>query len=195
MTENATIRLALLIIFSAFMPCAMYFRIRSKTSERLDRRQEGMFILVGLRASALPLLAGVVAWMVDASWMNWSSIVLPVAIRWSGVGLVAGWGFLLVWTFYHLGRNLTDTVVTRREHSLVMSGPYRYVRHPFYLSFATAVVGLSLAMGNWFILLAGILPLAFLFARTRIEEEKLLERFGAEYGDYMRRVGRFVPRW
>jgi len=47
---------------------------------------------------------------------------------------------------------------------------------------------------NWFILLTGIIPFAFLIARTRIEEEKLVERFGTEYENYMRRVGRFVPR-
>ena len=39
---------------------------------------------------------------------------------------------LLVWTFRCLGKNLTDTVVTRQEHTLVMQGPYRWVRHPFY---------------------------------------------------------------
>ena len=104
-------------------------------------------------------------------------------------------GILLVWTFRNLGQNLTDTVVTRRDHTLVTSGPYRYVRHPFYLSFALGVLGGTLAMANWFILLAGLLPIGFLVARTRIEEAKLVERFGVEYQDYMRRVGRFLPRF
>jgi protein-S-isoprenylcysteine O-methyltransferase Ste14 len=76
----------------------------------------------------------------------------------------------------------------------VTSGPYRYVRHPFYLSFALGLLGGSLAMANWFILLVGLIPFSFLVARTRIEEAKLIERFGAQYQEYMRRVGRFVPR-
>jgi protein-S-isoprenylcysteine O-methyltransferase Ste14 len=34
--------------------------------------------------------------------------------------------------FHSLGRNLTDTVVTRREAYLVLNGPYRFVRNPMY---------------------------------------------------------------
>jgi protein-S-isoprenylcysteine O-methyltransferase Ste14 len=49
-------------------------------------------------------------------------------------------------------------------------------------------------MANWFILLAGIIPFGFLVAWTKIEEVKLVERFGDKYTDYMRRVGRFFPR-
>jgi protein-S-isoprenylcysteine O-methyltransferase Ste14 len=29
---------------------------------------------------------------------------------------------------------LTDTLVTRREHTLITHGPYRWVRHPFYVN-------------------------------------------------------------
>ena len=102
---------------------------------------------------------------------------------------------LVVWTFHNLGRNLTDTVVTRENHQLGVSGPYRYVRHPFYVAIALQMLGGSLVAANWFILLAGIIPFAFLVARTNIEEQKLVARFGMEYQDYMRRVGRFVPRF
>jgi protein-S-isoprenylcysteine O-methyltransferase Ste14 len=192
--DDNTFRLVLLTVIAVFAPFAVYHRLRSKTSEKLDRWQEGAFILFGLRLSAVPLFVGWVAWMIDPQWMAWSSVPLPAWLRWIGVGAFGGWGILLAWTFHNLGRNLTDTVVTRRYHTLVTTGPYRYVRHPFYLSFALAVVGGSLAMANWFILLAGALPLGFLVARTRIEEAKLAERFGAEYEEYRRRVGRFVPR-
>jgi protein-S-isoprenylcysteine O-methyltransferase Ste14 len=86
-------------------------------------------------------------------------------------------------------------VVTRKNHTLVVRGPYRYVRHPFYVAIALQMLGGGLVTANWFILLAGIIPFAFLVARTRIEERKLVDRFGVEYQDYMRRVGRFVPRF
>ena len=132
--------------------------------------------------------------MIDPRWMAWSALALPAWLRWLGIALVGGSGLLLVWTFRHLGKNLTDTVVTRKDHTLVTSGPYRYVRHPFYLAFALGVWGGGLALANWFILLAGVLPCGFLAARTRIEEAKLAQRIVAEYREYARRVGRFVPR-
>ena len=165
------------------------------TDEKLDRWQEGAFILFGLGLGGVPLFVGGVAWMIDPRWMAWSALPLPPWLRWLGITLVGCSGTLVVWTFRHLGRNLTDPVVTRKDHTLVTSGPYRYVRYPFYLSFALGVLGGSLAMANWFILLAGVIPCGFLVARTRIEEAKLVERFGVEYQEYMRQVGRFVPRF
>jgi protein-S-isoprenylcysteine O-methyltransferase Ste14 len=104
-------------------------------------------------------------------------------------------GLLLTWTFRTLGPNLTDTVVTRRDATLVTTGPYRWVRHPFYVAFALAVVADSLATANWFLALTGGLLLLLLVIRTRKEEEKLVARFGDDYRRYMARTGRFFPAW
>ena len=194
MTDDDTFRLIMGFTFAAFLPFALYYRIRSKTDEKLDRWQEGKLILFGLRLSGLPCFFGSIAWMINPQWMAWSSIPMPVGLRWFGFVLIGFGGFLLVWTFQNLGKNLTDTVVTRKEHTLVTTGPYRYVRHPFYLAGAVGVVGGSLVAANWFLFLAACVPIGFLVARTRIEEEKLVERFGDEYRDYMRRVGRFLPK-
>jgi protein-S-isoprenylcysteine O-methyltransferase Ste14 len=193
--DDNTFRLAYLAVVAVFLPFGLYYRIRSVTTEGLDRWQEGAFILFGLRLTALVMFVGVFAWMINPRWMAWSAMPLPAWLRWLGVALVACSCLLVLWTFHNLGQNLTDTVVTRKDHSLIISGPYRYVRHPFYVAIALQLLGVSLVTANWFILLAGIVPFAFLMARTRIEERKLVERFGAEYQDYMRRVGRFLPRF
>jgi len=66
---------------------------------------------------------------------------------------------MLLWTFQTLGPNLTDTVVTRKIHTLVTRGPYRWVRHPFYDSAALCIVANSLIAANWFLLLTGALAL------------------------------------
>ncbi len=42
--------------------------------------------------------------------------------------------------------------------------------------------------------LTGGIALGLLVLRTRIEEEKLIERFGEDYKEYMKRTGRFLPR-
>jgi protein-S-isoprenylcysteine O-methyltransferase Ste14 len=57
-----------------------------------------------------------------------------------------------------------------------------------------AVIGGSIVTANWYLFLTSLLPFALLVARTRIEEEKLVERFGDEYREYMSRTGRFWPR-
>lgn len=187
-------RLALAVLCAVFMPLGLYHRLRARSGERLDRRQEGVFILLGLRLAALAMFAGGLVWMIEPDWMAWSALPLPAWLRWVGVVAAATAGLLLVWTMHTLGRNLTDTVVTRKDHHLVTGGPYRWVRHPFYLACAVGVAAGSLVTANWLFLVVGGAALGLLVARTRIEEEKLIERFGDDYRDYMQRVGRFAPR-
>src|SRR5262249_25642573 len=111
------------------LPIGAYHRIRSQmTGQPLDRRQEGLLILIGLRFVALLHLLGVLAFLINPAWMAWSSLPLPVWLRWAGVGFGVATIALITWTFRTLGKNLTDTVVTRREHALVTGGPYRWVR-------------------------------------------------------------------
>jgi protein-S-isoprenylcysteine O-methyltransferase Ste14 len=102
---------------------------------------------------------------------------------------------LLYWTFHSLGKNLTDTVVTRGHHTLVTYGPYRWVRHPFYDVIFLWGFSLFLLTANWLFLLVGGAFALLIVVRTRVEEAKLIERFGAAYRDYAARTGRFVPRF
>lgn len=196
MTDDLPYRLALAILFLLLVPVGVYHRVRSQaTGERLDRRQEGLFVLVLLRLLGLAASLGMLAYLVEPAWMAWSAVPLPGWLRWAGVGLLAAAGLLMTWAFIVLGPNLTDTVVTRREHVLVTTGPYRRVRHPFYVAAALAVAGVSLAAASWSLALAGGLVVILLVVRTAREEELLAERFGDEYCDYAGRTGRFFPRW
>jgi protein-S-isoprenylcysteine O-methyltransferase Ste14 len=151
--------------------------------------------MIGLRLCGLVALIALVAYLINPSWMGWAYLPLPTWLRWIGACLaVFALPLLLFWTFHSLGKNLTDTVVTRREHTLVTHGPYRWVRHPFYDVVLLGVVSMSLLTANWLLALSGLTTFAMLVVRTRIEEEKLIERFGDEYRAYMARTGRFLPR-
>ena len=195
MSHDQTFRVVLIVGFLLLLPIAGYYRLKSQaTGEKLDRRQEGPFILFTLRPIGLVTMLGVIAYMINPSWMAWSSVNLPDWLRWIGVGIGVVAGGLLIWTFHSLGRNLTDTVVTRREHSLVTSGPYSWIRHPFYDSMAPCILANSLVTANLFLFLTGGLAFVLIIVRTRKEEEKLMARFGDAYGAYMGRTGRFLHR-
>jgi protein-S-isoprenylcysteine O-methyltransferase Ste14 len=194
-SDDQALRAALILIALVVLPIGLYYRVRSQaTRETLDRRQEGLFILATLRPAGLVMATGVIAFLIDPSSMDWSSLRLPILLRWGGVSLCALGGALLIWTFRQLGPNLTDTVVTRQQHTLVTDGPYRWVRHPFYGAVALFILGIALSTANWFVLACGALVLGLLVIRTRTEEEKLLARFGDSYRAYMKRTGRFVPK-
>jgi protein-S-isoprenylcysteine O-methyltransferase Ste14 len=194
MSEDQTFRLILLVGLAIFMPIGIYHRLRARTGEKLDRRQEGLFILVTLRLVGVAGWVGLIAYLINPVCMTWAAVPLPVWLRWTGVGLILIAGLLLAWMFRTLGRNLTDTVVTRKEHTLVTNGPYRWVRHPFYTAAALLTFASSLTAANWFFFVLGCGMFLLLAIRTRKEEENLLARFGDDYWNYMQRTGRFVPR-
>lgn len=195
MIEDEELFHAILTIgFVLLVPVGVYHRLKSRTDEKLDRRQEGLFLLVALRLVGLAGIAGLISYVISPSFMDWSSMSLPYWLRWCGVALGLFGGLLLTWTLHTLGKNLTDTVVTRRDHSLVTNGPYRWVRHPFYDSALMAIAANGLVAANWFFLVAGLVFFILIAIRTRKEEELLVTRFGDQYLRYMQETGRFLPR-
>jgi protein-S-isoprenylcysteine O-methyltransferase Ste14 len=195
MADDHTFRIILGVGLLVLMPIGIYRRVRSQaTGEKLDRRQEGTFVLLTLRPLGVATMLGVIAFVIDPTSMAWSSVPLRAWVRWTGVATGAVAGVLLTWTLSNLGENLTDTVVTRQKHTLVTTGPYAWVRHPFYTSAALAIVANSLVTANWFVFATGCLAFALLVVRCRTEEANLIARFGEGYRAYARRTGRFVPR-
>ncbi len=193
MADGQTFRLILALGMVAVLSVGIYHRVRSQASrEKLDRRQEGLFILLTLRPIGLAGICGLLTFLANPARMAWSSVSLPVWLRWLGVGVGITSGALLIWTMRSLGTNITDTVVTRRQHTLVTTGPYLFVRHPFYVASALAFTANALATANWFIALMGGLAMALLVLRTTTEEAHLVNRFGDDYTRYMKQAGRFL---
>src|SRR5687768_1765708 len=193
METEQTFRVLLFAGWMLLLPMMLYHRIKAHTPEKLDRRQEGMFILLTLRPIGLAALGGFVAYQVNPASMAWAAAPFPDWLRWTGIAILVAGGMLLIWTVHTLGPNLTDTVVTRRNHTLVTAGPYRWVRHPFYGAVALSLMANALGAANWFLLAAGLAVIALLVTRTDAEEARLLSRFGDSYRTYMKHTGRFVP--
>ena len=200
MTTESTFRAIAIANIALCLPIGLYYRIKSQAAgERLARREEGVVVMVGLRLCGVLAWSLLAAYLMNPAWVSWSSLALPAWLRWVGATL----GLLVVppllfWTFHSLGKNLTDTVVTRREHTLVTHGPYRWVRHPFYVVVFLWGLSMSLLTANWILVLLGVAAVTMLVTRTRVEEAKLAERFGDKYQAYVRRTGKFVPllgRW
>jgi protein-S-isoprenylcysteine O-methyltransferase Ste14 len=76
----------------------------------------------------------------------------------------------------------------------VTSGVYRHVRHPMYSAFWLWAIAQALLLPNWIAGPAGLVGFGTLFfLRIGREEQLMIEAFGDEYRDYMRRTSRVLP--
>jgi protein-S-isoprenylcysteine O-methyltransferase Ste14 len=119
---------------------------------------------------------------------------VPDPLRWLGLALVVMGVAFSLWAIATLGRHYDLELEIHRDHELVRSGPYRFVRHPVYTGLGLHFAGACLATGN-LLLIAGTLLVTYpaLYLRARTEERLLRERFGPAYEEYARQVGMLVP--
>jgi protein-S-isoprenylcysteine O-methyltransferase Ste14 len=81
-----------------------------------------------------------------------------------------------------------------RAARIVTEGPYRYVRHPFYISYSLTWLAGALATSWWPAwLMAGLMLCAYACAAAS-EEQALLRSHPDDYANYRARTGAFVPR-
>ncbi|WP_198174960.1 isoprenylcysteine carboxylmethyltransferase family protein [Spirosoma arboris] len=82
----------------------------------------------------------------------------------------------------------------RPQHQLVVSGLYRYVRHPMYADMLLWVVSFGLLTANWFYSLTMSVGMTILFVVRIPDEEKLMiDQFGDQYRHYMKTTKRLIP--
>jgi methyltransferase len=97
---------------------------------------------------------------------------------------------LRYWSIRALGDRWNTRIIVLPEAPPVVSGPYRFVRHPNYVAVAVEMVAIPMVMGN--VLTAAVFSLgnaALLTVRIRAEEAAL----GAGYRAAFERTPRFVP--
>jgi protein-S-isoprenylcysteine O-methyltransferase Ste14 len=81
-----------------------------------------------------------------------------------------------------------------RAVQIVNWGPYKYVRHPFYVSFVMTQLAALLAFPHVATAVAFVYAVVALSLTARREEARLLaSEMGTEYRGYMARTGRLVP--
>jgi protein-S-isoprenylcysteine O-methyltransferase Ste14 len=171
-----------------------YVRKHGKEENTLKKREEGTVTrLAGILG--VTGFISVLTYVINPDWLSWASLPLPLWLRWAGVG-IAIFGFsLLHWSQNTLGNNWSDTPRIMKEQTLITSGPYQSIRHPIYTAFLLIMGATLFISANWLIGLSWIgMTLIELASRIRFEEGLMLEYFGDQYREYMRRTGRLLPK-
>jgi protein-S-isoprenylcysteine O-methyltransferase Ste14 len=195
MNENI-FRIAAAIILFTGVGTSSYFRRKADrdSGEKISRQADGTVMMTIIKIGGLVLWLSPLMYLINPAWMAWSKIGLPEWARWLGIGIGILCIFGIYWLFSSIGSGITPTSATRKEHKLVTSGPYRWVRHPLYTVGSSFFVSFGMMADNWFIAALGVLAFILMAVRTPKEEANLIEKFGDEYRQYMKTTGRFLPR-
>jgi protein-S-isoprenylcysteine O-methyltransferase Ste14 len=96
-----------------------------------------------------------------------------------------------IWARIALGRSWGMPMAQHDDPELVVSGPYRLVRHPIYTGLGAMLIGTSLAFP-----VAAIpcgITIVYMVFSARREERDMQQRFPAAYPEYTRRSKFLVP--
>jgi protein-S-isoprenylcysteine O-methyltransferase Ste14 len=134
-----------------------------------------------------PIVAGL-----DVGRYHWSHIHINYAI--AGIFLYTLCVAFGSWAIV-VNRFFETTVRIQKErgHQVITSGPYRFVRHPGYLSMILGALSASFIIGSLYSLIPGGLGIIAVIVRTWLEDRTLQEELDG-YREYASRVRwRLVP--
>lgn len=93
-----------------------------------------------------------------------------------------------------LKQQFTYTVTKIENHQLIVTGLYKYIRHPGYLGQLIIFFGIAISLSNWLSVLFMILPVLFGYLnRIRVEEKFMIQQMGQKYIEYQNRTKKLIP--
>jgi protein-S-isoprenylcysteine O-methyltransferase Ste14 len=117
-----------------------------------------------------------------------------VALGWAAVAVAVA-AFVITWVCWvRMGKSWRMGIDPNERTTLVFNGPYRYVRHPIYGLSQVLVLATLAALPSVPMLIITVVHMTLMQWEVRREDKYLVALHGQAYGDYMKRVGRFVPR-
>jgi protein-S-isoprenylcysteine O-methyltransferase Ste14 len=125
-------------------------------------------------------------------------IFLPIGynliIPYSGLFIIIAGMIIRFYAVWSLGKYFTVDVTIRKGHMVRKDGIYKFIRHPSYLGSIVSFLGFGISLNNWISLIIIFISatLAMIY-RIKIEEKTLLEYFGDEYSEYMKKTYRLLP--
>ena len=76
---------------------------------------------------------------------------------------------------------------------IVISGPFKYIRHPIYTSIYILSIGLGLIFFAWLWFIVMIVFIPFWYIECREEEKEMIKLHGEKYIEYQKKTGMFFP--
>ena len=137
--------------------------------------------LVGMGGGLIPLVAGLEARL---DWASRFSLGVEIAAL---VAMLVGYGvatYSLVENRFFSG---TVRIQAERDHAVVSSGPYQWMRHPGYAGGLLTYLVTPLFLDSWWAFLPAVVITILVVFRTHLEDRMLQEELEG-YRQYAERV-------
>jgi protein-S-isoprenylcysteine O-methyltransferase Ste14 len=115
------------------------------------------------------------------------SVVIPISLD-TAVAIIGFVIYIVGFAFYSAA---WITIARSKKGAVFSNGPFRFSRHPVYLSSAILFIGAGFISQSWFYLGLSLLVGISHMVNAMVEEQICLETFGDEYRQYMLNT----PRW
>lgn len=114
-------------------------------------------------------------------------------LRLAGLILYLIFSWIQVWAYRSLGENYSQQIIIFRNHSLVTKGPYKFVRHPQYISQFIIDLCAGLALLSWLLTPLALIELPLLILRASFEDRLLQKHFKESFNEYKKKSGFIIP--
>ena len=183
-----------LIVIRGYYTKNTPFARKSRKERFEDIKQEGLPSAIVFLGMFWIQMIVALFYVLDVQLIPWSYFILPLEIRVLGVILGAISVLCVFWVHRTLAGSFSATLEVYEAHQLVTSGPFARVRHPLYSAHTLFNAGMVLISANWILLLFLIIGIPFTYWRLSKEETMLVEQFGNQYREYIKRTGRLFPK-
>jgi len=120
----------------------------------------------------------------SSAWIAWPAAVCAGACLWAS---------RVCWKT--MGKNWRMGIDPKEQNTLVVAGPYAYVRHPIYAGMTGLVIASAIVIARWWAAPIAIgLQLAGTWVRAREEDRLLREAHGEAFKAYAARVPGILPK-
>lgn len=159
---------------------------RLNAGPRSEKRPKQKIIMV---VALISFVATMVVPALDRRF-GWSHVPTELVV----VGnLLVAMGFLAVLLVFRENTFAASNISLASEHHVISTGPYAWVRHPMYANAFWLMLGMPLALGSWWGLIALVPSYAGIILRL-LDEERFLEQNLPGYSAYLKKVPyRLIP--
>lgn len=178
-----TLNQIIIILYTTIVVSLIWARFRFFTISATSKK---LYVYLYDSAAGLQIAATYYLY-VNAS-TEWNSVNIIIGLLGYSVGLG------LFWWSISTAKKL-DFAFTPRGDSLITKGPYAFVRHPFYSSYALTWITSTFLFNNPMLWITLSYMMAYYYLAAKSEEGAILTgEYSHEYRLYSQTAGMFLPR-